>query len=96
MSEERFVVVTTAHRGVFAGVVVSWEPEHKRAVLRDARNCLYWSADVKGVVGLVAQGPSAGCRIGPAAPQIELLDVTAVLDCTAQARARWEAAPWSS
>jgi hypothetical protein len=44
-------------------------------------------------MGLAATGPSASCRIGPAA-DITLRNITAVLEVTPAAAAKWEAAPW--
>jgi hypothetical protein len=62
--------------------------------LRAGRNCVYWSADMHGFLGLAASGPSKTCRIGPAA-DIKLRDVTSVTDVTAVAIKAWEAAPWA-
>lgn len=45
-TRERYVLVTTAHRGVFAGWTTDIDGETIR--LRDARLCVYWSADVRG------------------------------------------------
>ena len=86
------VLVTTAHRGVFFGYATNTDGETIK--LKRARLCLYWSADVKGFMGLAANGPSASCRIGPAA-DIALRNITAVLDVTPEAVAKWEAAPWA-
>lgn len=90
--QERAIVVTTAHRGVFFGYATSTDGEI--IALRAARNCLYWSADVKGFMGLAATGPSKSCKIGPAA-DIEVRQITSVIACTPEATAAWEAAPWS-
>lgn len=89
---ERYVLVTTAHRGVFAGFAT--KTDGKTVKLRAARLCLYWSADVKGFMGLAAAGPSKSCRVGPPA-DIELRSITAIAEVTDAARAAWEAAPWS-
>ena len=90
-AKERAVVVTTAHRGVFFGYATDTSGETIR--LRAGRNCIYWSSDIKGFVGLAATGPSTDCRVGPAA-DMELRDITCVLECTPEAVAAWEAAPW--
>lgn len=94
MSEtnERAVVVTTEHRGVFFGYAT--ETNGPTIKLRAARNCLYWSADVKGFIGLISNGPTDGCRVGPAA-DITLRNITCVGECTEKAVKAWEAAPWS-
>lgn len=87
----RPVVVTTAHRGVFFGYATKTDGE--TIALTNARLCLYWSADVKGFMGLAASGPTSSCRIGPAA-DITLRNITAVLEVSEAAKSAWEAAPW--
>ena len=90
---ERAVVVTTSHRGVFFGYADKTDgPTIK---LRAARNCIYWPTAVKGFMGLASMGPVRGARIGPAA-DIELRDITAVVECTPAAVDAWEKAPWSN
>lgn len=91
--KDRPVVVTTAHRGVFFGYSDKTDGETIR--LKNARLCVYWSADCKGFMGLAANGPTANCKIGPAA-DITLRNITAVLECTPGAVAAWEAAPWKA
>ena len=91
---ERWVVVTTEKRGVFGGLLES--NENGAAVLTDARMCVYWSRETRGVLGLASGGPAAGSRISGAVPRAELEGVTAILDATPEARAAWEAGPWSS
>lgn len=91
-NQARPVVVTTAHRGVFFGYAEDTSGE--TIALKGARLCIYWSADVKGFMGLAANGPSKSCRIGPAA-DIELRNITAVLEATPAAVEKWEAAPWN-
>jgi hypothetical protein len=91
-NKERAVVVTTAHRGVFFGYATTTDGEV--IALKRARLCLYWSRDVRGFMGLAANGPSRECRIGPSA-DISIRAVTAVLEVTPEAAAKWEAAPWT-
>ena len=88
---ERAVVVTTAHRGVFFGYAA--DTDGAVIKLRAGRNCVSWSADVRGFMGLAATGPSRSCKVGPAA-DIELRDITSVMACTPEAIAAWESAPW--
>lgn len=90
--KERYVLVTTEHRGVFAGFAEETDGEVIK--LRAARNCIYWSSDVKGFLGLASDGPSKSCRIGPAA-DITLRKITAVAEVTPEAQAKWEGGPWS-
>jgi len=89
---ERPVIVTTEYRGVFFGYASNTDGDQIH--LRRARLCVYWSADMRGIMGLAAIGPSDGCRIGPPA-DITLRKITAVIEVTPQAVERWEAAPWS-
>ena len=88
---ERAVIVTTTHRGVFFGYATKTDGETIK--LSRGRLCLYWSADCKGFMGLAANGPTANCKIGPAA-DIELRNITAVLEVSTDAAAAWEKAPW--
>lgn len=92
-NKERAVVLTTEYRGVFFGYADNTDGDTVK--LKRARNCLYWSADVKGFLGLAATGPSSTCRVGPAA-DIELRKVTAIVECTPDAVKAWEKAPWRS
>ena len=87
----RAVIVTTAHRGVFFGYTA--DTDREQIVLTKARLCLYWSADMKGFMGLASIGPSTSCKIGPQA-DITLRDITAVVEVTPMAIQAWEAAPW--
>jgi len=89
--KERAVLVTTAHRGVFFGYAT--KTDGPTIVLRRGRNCVYWSADVKGFMGLAAHGPTKGCRVGPPA-DIELRDITSVVTATDAAVERWESDVW--
>jgi hypothetical protein len=92
-NQERAVVVTTEHRGVFFGYATNTVGDP--ITLKRARLCLYWSADVKGFMGLASSGPSSGCRIGPAVEEIELRKITSVIAVSAEAAAKWESAPWA-
>lgn len=87
----RPVLVTTAHRGVFFGYAE--DTSGSTIKLSRARNCVYWPRENRGFLGLAADGPKKGARIGPPA-DIELRDVTSVAECTAAAVAAWEASPW--
>jgi hypothetical protein len=88
------LLVTTAHKGVFFGY---GQPSDAQSIrIERARMIVYWSADVRGIVGLASQGPSKGCRVGHVAPAITLRDVTAVIEVSAEAADKFEAAPWSS
>lgn len=91
VTDEAPVLVTTEHRGVFFGYEQSRTDTSIK--LTRARNCLYWSADVKGFIGLAEKGPSANCKVGPAA-DIELFKITSICAVTPAAVEAWEKAPW--
>lgn len=90
--QERAVVVTTEHRGVFFGYATDIDGDIIE--LRAARNCLSWSSDIRGFMGLAATGPSRKCKVGPAA-DISIRKITSVMQCTPEAITAWELAPWS-
>lgn len=90
VAKERPVLVTTEFRGVFFGYAVNTSGENIQ--LKRARNCIYWSSDVGGFLGLANAGPSKGCRIGGVA-DVDLRKVTSVAELTPAAVAAWEAAP---
>lgn len=90
--DERAVLVTTEHRGVFFGYATKTDGEMIK--LRAARLCVHWTADLRGFMGLASHGPSKGCRVGPAA-DIELRAITSVVEVSPEATKRWEEAPWS-
>jgi len=89
------VVVTTEHRGVFFGYADSIEiPTNNTIRLTDARMCIYWSADVRGVMGLSATGPTKSCRVTAAVPTFAVNAITSIAACTPGAVKAWEAQPW--
>ena len=91
-AKDRAVLVTTAHRGVFFGYAT--KTDGATIKLRAARNCIYWSTEERGFLGLASTGPGSKCKIGPAA-DIELRDITCVAEVTDAAAAKWKQAPWS-
>ena len=89
---ERAVLVTTAHKGVFFGYAT--KTDGTTIKLRAARNCIYWPSENKGFLGLANMGPVSGAKVGPAA-DIELRDIPCVADCTEAAVEAWEKSPWA-
>jgi hypothetical protein len=86
------LVVTTEHKGVFFGL---GKPSGKKTIrLTEAQMCVYWSSEVKGVLGLAATGPSKTCRVGPPVPAITLQGVTSIMEVSDVAAAAWKATPW--
>lgn len=90
---ERAVLVTTKHRGVFFGYLKTNEAP-ARVVLLRVRNVVYYPSEAHGFIGLAANGPPDGSRIGPAAPDGELFDITGILGCTDAAVSMFEGEPW--
>ena len=93
MKKEQPVMVTTEFRGVFFGYMTE-PPVDGSITIKRARNCVYWSQDVKGFMGLAATGPSKDCKIGPAVPSVMLNKVTAIIEVTKEAAEKWEGGPW--
>ena len=93
--KEQAVLVTTEFRGVFFGYMTDL-PKDSTVTLKRAQNCVYWSADVKGFLGLASTGPTKSCKVGPAVPSITLNKVTAVVEVTEEAEKKWAERPWSS
>ena len=90
---ERPVIVCTSLRGVFFGFCKDTTGD---VITMDRpRMVVYWSADVKGILGLAATGPTAGCKVTAAPPRIELRGIICVIEVSAEAVKAWEAAPWA-
>jgi len=87
------LVVTTAHKGVFFGF--GRPTTNKTIRLTQVQMCVYWSSDVKGVLGLAAKGPTRGCKIGPPVPAMTLQDVTGVIEASEEAAKAWANQPWN-
>ncbi|HJZ04947.1 MAG TPA: hypothetical protein VJ327_03710 [Patescibacteria group bacterium] len=87
---QRAVLVTTTHRGVFFGYAEKTDGETIK--LSRARNCIYWHG-IKGFLALAASGPTKECRVGPPA-DIELRGISCVAECTPEAVAAWEKGYW--
>jgi hypothetical protein len=99
MKKGKPVLVTTSDRGVFFGYLKG-EASRERVTITQARNCVYWVAQLRGFVGLAVTGPIPGCKIGPAAIEQTLYGsdkkpITSVTICTPEAVEAWESAPWS-
>ncbi len=91
-AKERPVLVTTLHKGVFFGYAI--ETKGSTIDLKRARMCVYWTSDLRGVVGLAVIGPGSGCKISPSA-DMEIRDITAVMEVLEKAVVNWEKGLWS-
>lgn len=93
VERKKAVLVTTQFRGVFFGFVKdesSSAPE--KITLTQARNCLYWSTDVRGFLGLAAVGPSENCRVGATVDELTLFGVTSISRVSPEAVESWQLA----
>ena len=93
-NDQKPVVVTTAHRGIFFGYMVGPDPTDGILQLSRVRNCLYFDSAVLGFIGLAVTGPNTKSRVGPAGESITLYGVTSIIDATEVAVKAWEASPW--
>lgn len=51
----RPVIITTEYRGVFFGYAEDTTGD--TVILKNARNCIYWSSKTGGFLGLASKGP---------------------------------------
>lgn len=88
---DRLVLVCTRYKGVFVG----WATPDAKVTdpsirLRGARMAMYWGT-TRGVMELAHTGPTPQSKISAPA-DIEISDLTAIMDVTPEARAAWERA----
>ena len=87
--KRKFVVVTTIHRGVFAGELV--EESKDFAILTNARCAIKW-ATKGGFFELAQKGPNTDSQIGDMVDEVKLYDITSVIKCTEEAEKAWKSA----
>jgi hypothetical protein len=83
------VLVTTEFRGIFFGYVKDDSKLPEEITLTRARNCIYWSQDINGFLGLSSQGPSKTCKIGDEVKELRLFKITSVTSVTDEACKKW-------
>jgi hypothetical protein len=88
-SKRRYVIVTTAHKGVFAGYTE--DSTGSTVVLEEARCAIFWATS-KGWLELAEIGPNSRSKISSTAPRLELRDITGVADVTPEAEKKWKEA----
>ena len=91
------VIVTTEKRGVFFGYIEGDIPCPIPSDIKiyNARNCVYWSSETKGFLGLASIGPQKGSRIGPPVEELSLNGITSCAKCSTIATKQWEEGIWS-
>ena len=90
MEKQKFVVVTTQWRGVFAGELIFQDEPAGKIVLKNARCAIKWGT-TEGFFELASKGPNSKSKLGAIALEITLYGVTSVLVCTSEAEAAWSA-----
>jgi hypothetical protein len=86
------VLVTTKHRGVFAGLIEDDQDLTVDAMpLKSARMAIRWGT-TKGVMQLAETGPTGNSKISAVADIPILKDITAIFAITDEAWAKWQAA----
>lgn len=84
------VLITTIHRGVFAGVVHDDQDIFAKSMpLYSAKMAIYWGTS-KGVMELCEDGPTKTSLISAPADIEVLHDITAVFSITDLAWAKWQ------
>jgi hypothetical protein len=83
------VLITTQHRGVFAGLVEDDQDINARSMpLKAAKMAIYWGT-TRGVMELAQSGPTGKSRISLPADIPALHDITAVFEISPEAWAKW-------
>ncbi len=84
------VIITTEFRGVFFGRIKDDSKLPQEVTLTSARNCLYWSSECGGFLGLASKGPNSTCKIGKMVPELTLYKITSVTPVEPEAVEAWE------
>lgn len=90
------ITTDSSKRGVFMGFVDPKDADKETLEASEVRMAVYWSADVRGVLGLASTGPSKDCRISKSVPKATLKGVTAVIEITDEALTAWRKEPWKA
>lgn len=86
------VLITTKHRGVFAGEIAEDQDLAATAMpVRGARMAIYFGT-MRGLMELAETGPTSKSRISAPADIPMLHDITAVFSITDKAWEKWQAA----
>jgi len=84
------VLITTVHRGVFAGLIPDDQDLSAKAMpLQYAKMAIYWGT-TRGVMELAETGPTANSKISAPADIPMLHDITAIFAITDAAWQKWQ------
>lgn len=95
-SDKIAVLITTdsTKRGVFSGLISAADVDKETLTIEEMRMAVYWSTDMKGVLGLASMGPSKTCKISKAVKKATISGVTAVVELSNEAFEKWRSEPW--
>lgn len=86
------VIITTQHRGVFAGEIPEDQDISAKAMpLKNAKMAIYWGT-TRGLMELAETGPTSKSRISAPADISMLHDITAVFYISEKAWEKWQKA----
>lgn len=86
------VLITTAHRGVFAGQITDDQDLSATSMsIKNAKMAIYWGTK-NGLMELAESGPTSSSRISAKADIPIIHDITAIFDITDDAWGVWEKA----
>lgn len=90
------VLLTTdsTKRGVFMGFIDPKDINKENMEVEEVRMAVYWSADVRGVLGLASTGPTKTCKITKSVDKALIKGVTAVMEVSTDALKAWRQEPW--
>lgn len=93
---ERYAIIANKSYGLYVGIVDKFDSKEGTAEVRECRHVAHWQGRTGGITSLAVYGlcgPRASeSRIGAPAPRATLTGIVNVIDCTAEARATFEAA----
>lgn len=93
---ERYAIIANKSYGLYVGIVESFDAETGIVEAREVRHVARWYGKTGGITSLAVHGlcgsQASESRIGAPAPRATLSGIVNVIDCTAEARATFEAA----
>ena len=93
---ERYAIVANEKYGLYCGIVESFDPITRVAVVRECRHVCRWFGRTGGITSLAVHGlcgPRAGeSRVGAPSPVATLTGIVNVIECTPAARTTLESA----
>lgn len=97
--QERYAIIANRSYGLYAGIVKSFDPKTGVVEAEQVRHVARWFGKTGGITSLAVHGlcgpRAAESRIGAPAERATLTGIVNVFDCSAEARASFEAAAQS-